>query len=151
MEFDIGIALGRLTIIQRGGLAVDLDLTLDLISCVVSDNLQRVGFELLVHHQLVGGESAEIGRNAVDGIRLGQFPLDRQTQRDHGGNRSLARIGIDQSAGKFAEALGSKNFGHCRYRTIDPEFHLGRRWLRRHVRHFEYEIGDSELAPGGRI
>ena len=79
MEFDIGIALGRLTIIQRGGLAVDLDLALDLISGVVGDNLQRVGFKLLVHHQLVGGKPAEVGRNGVDCIRLGQFALDRQT------------------------------------------------------------------------
>ena len=50
--------------------------------------------------------------------------LDRQAERDHGGHRSLARIGIDQGAGKFAEAIGGENFGRRRHRTIDPEFDL---------------------------
>ena len=58
LQFDIGIALGRLAVVQRGRLPVDLDVALDLIALIVGDDFQRVGFELLIHHQLVGGKSA---------------------------------------------------------------------------------------------
>ena len=51
LQFDIRIALARLAVVQRGRLPVDLDVALDLIALIVGDDLQRVGFELLIHHQ----------------------------------------------------------------------------------------------------
>jgi len=86
-------------------LPIDLDFTLDLIALVIGDDLQFVGLELLIHHQAIGGKSAEVGRDGVGGVGLGQFALDRQAERNHRGNRSLARIGIDQGTGKLAEAV----------------------------------------------
>ena len=121
LQFDIRIALGRLAVIQRGRLPVDLDVALDLIARIVGDDLERVGFELLIHHQFVGGKSVEIGGDGIGGVGLGQFALDRQAERDHRRNRSLARIGIDQGAGKVAEAVGGENFSRGRHRTVDPE------------------------------
>src|ERR1700754_2861689 len=50
-----GIALGRFAIIELRLLSVDLDVAPDLIAGIVGDDLQRVGLQLLVHHQLVGG------------------------------------------------------------------------------------------------
>ena len=151
LQLDIGIALVRLAIIERGRLPVDLDVALDLIALIVGDDLQRVGFELLVHHQLVGGKPAEIGRDGVGGVGLGQFALDRHAERDDGGNRPLARIGIDQGAGKFAEAVGGEDFGRRRHRAVDPELDPRRRRLRRHVRHLEHKIRNVELAARRRV
>ncbi len=48
LQFDIGIAFVRLAIVQRGRLPVDLHVALDLIAGIIGDNLQRVGFELLI-------------------------------------------------------------------------------------------------------
>ena len=120
LQPDIGVALVRLAIIQRGRLPVDLDVALDLIAGVVGDHLQRVGFQLLVHHELVGGKSAEIGRDGVGGVGLGHRALDRHAERDGGGNRSLAGIRIDQRAGEIADAVGSENFGRGRHRRSRP-------------------------------
>ena len=61
LQFDVRIALGRLAIVERGRLPVDLDVALDLIALVVGDDLEVVGLELLVHHQLVGSKTVEIG------------------------------------------------------------------------------------------
>ena len=125
---------------------VDLDLALDLIALIVGDDFQRVGFELLIHHQAIGGKSAEVGCNGIGGVGLGQFALDRQAERDHRRNRSLARIGIDQGAGKFAETIQGQNLGRRRHRTIDPEFYPRRCGLWRHIRHLEHKIRNVEFA-----
>src|SRR5262249_22287685 len=54
LQADISIAVGGLAIIECGLLSVDLDVALDLIALIVGDDLERIGLELLVHHQLVG-------------------------------------------------------------------------------------------------
>jgi len=59
---------------------------------------------------------------------------------DDGGDCAFARIGIDQGAGKFAEAIGGEDLGHRRHRTVDPEAHFCRRRLRGHIRHFEDKV-----------
>jgi hypothetical protein len=105
LQFDIRVALGRLAVVQRRRLSVDLHIALDLIALIVGDNLQRIGLQLLIHHQPIGGKSAEVGSNRIGRVRLGDFALDRQTERDNCRNRSLARIGIDQGAGKFTESI----------------------------------------------
>ena len=87
LQPDVGVALARLAIIQRGRLSVDLDVALDLIAGVVGDDLQRVGFQLLVHHELVGGKSGEIRGDGVGRVGLGHRALDRHAQRDGGGDR----------------------------------------------------------------
>jgi len=43
MQFDVGIAVGWLAIVERRRLAVDLDVALDLHALVVGDDLQRIG------------------------------------------------------------------------------------------------------------
>ena len=140
LQFDIGIAFDRFAIIHRGRLPIDLDLALDLIALIVGDDFQRIGFELLIHHQAIRGKSAEVGRNGIARVGLGQFALDRQAERDYRRHRSLARIGIDQGAGKFAETIQGQNLGRRRHRTIDPEFYPRRRGFRRHIRHLEHKI-----------
>ena len=96
LQLDVRIALGRLAVIERGRLPVDLDVALDLIALVVGDDLEVVGLELLVHHQLVGGKAVEIGGDGVGGVRLGQLALDRQAELDVRRERSLAGVGIDR-------------------------------------------------------
>src|ERR1700721_950371 len=80
----IGIALAWLAVIQRGRLAIDPDVALDLISLIVGNDFHRVGFELLVHHHTIGGKSGQVGGNGIGRVGFCQFALDRQAQRDHG-------------------------------------------------------------------
>src|SRR5215813_12193334 len=47
----------RLAVIEACRLAADFHVALDLIALIVGDDFQRVRFELLAHHQLVGRET----------------------------------------------------------------------------------------------
>ena len=64
---------------------------------------------------------------------------------------ALARIGIDQGRREVAQLVRGQNFGRRRYRTVDPEFHLGLHRLRKRIRNLERRIGNVELAARRRV
>ncbi|MBA7481600.1 hypothetical protein ES707_17074 [subsurface metagenome] len=148
---DVGIALGGLPVVERGLLAIDLDVALDLIAGIVGRELQRIGFQLLVHHQLVDRKAGEVGGHIVGRIGLGDRALDRQAHVDDGGEVALARIGIDQGRRKIAQPVRGENFRRRGNGTIDANPDFRRRRLDRHIRHFETEVREVDFASRRRV
>ncbi|MHC2407473.1 hypothetical protein ACVJGC_000064 [Bradyrhizobium diazoefficiens] len=151
LQADVRIALGLLAIVERGRLPVDLDVALDLVALVARDDLQIVGLQLLVHHQLVGGKAVEIGGDGVGGVGLGQLALDRQAELDVRRERSPAGVGIDDGRRQIAQPVIGEHFGRRRHGSVDAKPGARGRGFGCHVRHLEDEVGDRDLAAGGRV
>ncbi|CEG08180.1 hypothetical protein BN961_01594 [Afipia felis] len=150
-EADVRIAIGILVIVDRGWLACDLHVALDAIALIVSDELERVSFQLLVHRELVDRNRAEIDIDGVFGVFLGQRCFQRHVQRDDRRDIALAGSGINHVPADVFQPVRLKNFSSRWHRPVEAEAYAGRRRLRHQIGDLEQNVGDRELASSRRI
>ncbi len=148
LHADISIGVARLAVVERGGDAVELDVTTDPMALVVGAHLQQVCLDLLAHEHVL---SREVGDIHVDGVGRGsgrEVLLQRQAECHLRGDRPAAGRGIERRARIVAKPLHAEQLGDRGHRPIEAETRLGRRRLREGVGHLEHTVGDRELAAG---
>ena len=146
LDADIGVAVARLAIIERGGNAVDLDVAADPLAQIVGTDLEQCGLDLLAHDHTLGGEVRDVQIDRVERRPGREILFERQRERHLRGQRAAAGRGFDRRPRIFAQPFHSQELSRSRHRSVEAEAGFRRRRLGEGVGHLEHAVGDGELA-----